>query len=223
MSDGLLLVAFGDKFDRMAAKAIAYSRGYTDMPVTVLTNTTNKNGIWHHTGDVNFVYINDTDGRNRQYKTTMIDYSPYDRTLYIDADSVVQNKGIERAFEALGNNDVMLNVYGTWADRVPLSYYRQVFRALNIKTPVRIYYGAFIGFTKSSGAREFFRRWNANWKKGGIAREMPALASTVKQMGDALKLRETNNTDRIFTWKKQTCFVIQHEYGREFWTKFNMR
>jgi len=219
--NGLLTVAFGAKFERMAAHTCAYSRRFTDLPITVLTNVNeeSRHPKWREVDNVNFVYIKDIQSNNRQYKTSMIDYSPYDKTIYIDADAIVQQKGIEKVFDRLEGKDIMLNVYGKWVDRVPLSYYRRAMALLNVKTPITIFYGAFIGFTKSEGARRFFKAWNANWKRSNIKREMPALACTVKKMPD-LKLVRTGNRDKVFTWIIRKGFIIQHEYGARFWTMF---
>ena len=219
MSDGLLYVAFGDKFDRMAAHTIEYSRRFTDMPITVLTNIQNRCTFWQNVNDINFVFINDVQKNNRQYKTTMINYSPYDRTIYLDADSIVQQKGIERAFNKLNGSDIMLNIYGRWNDKIPLSYYKIALAHIVVSIPIVIYYGAFIGFGKSESAKNFFKHWNENWIKSTIAREMPALAGTVKK-SEGLKLIQTNNNDNIFTWKKNREAIIQHEYGSQFWNQY---
>jgi hypothetical protein len=217
--NGLLYVAFGSKFEIMAAKTIAYSQRFTDLPITVLTNIADRCPGWSKTKNINFVYINDSTGRNRNYKTSMINYSPYEKTIYMDVDSVIQKKGIEKAFDLLDGNDIMLNVYGKWVGRVPLSYYRKVMAKLAVTIPIMIYYGAFVGFTKTEKAKSFFKTWNANWKKSGIKREMPALACTVKKM-DGLKLVKTGNKSGVFTWMIRDNFIIQHEYGARFWRKF---
>ena len=219
--NGLITVAFGKKFEDMACKTMGYSRKFTDLPITVITNipASERNEKWIDITDINFVYINDIQTNNRQYKTSMIDYSPYDKTIYIDADALIQMEGIERAFDKLDDKDLMLNLYGVWDKRVPLSYYRNAMALCNVKMPITIYYGAFIGFTKSEGARYFFKCWNKNWKRSGIKREMPALAITAKKFTD-LKLVTTKNTDKIFTWPIRDGYVIQHEYGAKFWRKF---
>jgi len=217
--NGLLYVAFGEKFDVMAAKTIAYSQRFTDLPITVLTNITNRCTGWAKTRDVNFIEIKDITGNNRNYKTSMINYSPYDKTIYMDVDSVIQQKGIEKAFDKLNGSDIMLNVYGKWTDRVPLSYYRVAMHRLAVTIPIMIYYGAFIGFSKTDTAKKFFLAWNKNWKKSGIQREMPSLACTAKKMPE-LKLIKTGNRDGFFTWKIQKGFCVQHEYGARFWREF---
>jgi len=217
--NGLLYVAFGEKFDQMAAKTIAYSQRFTDLPITVLTNITNRCAGWAKTRNINFVEINDVTGNNRNYKTSMINYSPYDKTIYMDVDSVIQQAGIEQAFDKLNGNDLMLNIYGQWVGRVPLSYYRDAMKILGVSIPIIIYYGAFVGFSKTDMAKKFFLEWNKNWKKSGIAREMPALACTVKKMPD-LKLVRIGNKAGIFTWRIQKGFCIQHEYGAKFWKMF---
>lgn len=217
--NGLLYLAFGEKFDVMAAQTIAYSQQFTHLPITVLTNIKTRCPDWEKTKDVNFVYIESEAFKNRQYKTTMIDFTPYENTLYMDVDSVIQKSGIENVFDKLDGYDLMLNLYGKWVDRIPLSYYRQAMKMIGIIAPLTVFYGAFIGFTKSEGARKFFKRWNENWKKSGIAREMPALACTVKQMSE-LKLVTTGNNDKFFTWPIRDGYYVQHEYGAGFWRKF---
>lgn len=220
--NGLLYVAFGEKFDIMAAKTIAYSQKFTDLPITVLTNVTKRCEGWKKTKNINFVEIKDSTVNNRNYKTSMINYSPYDKTIYIDTDSVIQQRGIEKAFDKLNGNDLMLNIYGQWVGRVPLSYYRRVMKKLAVTVPIIIYYGAFIGFSKTENAFKFFNNWNNNWKKScttGTLREMPALACTIKKM-PGLKLIRTGNSAKIFTWRIQKGFCIQHEYGAKFWKIF---
>ncbi len=219
--NGLLTVAFGAEFERMAAHTCAYSRKFTDLEITVLTNIPEKDRHekWKEVSNVNFVYINDVHTKNRHYKTSMIDYSPYDKTIYIDADAIVQQKGVEKVFDRLEGKDIMLNIYGKWIDRIPLSYYRRAMALLGVTAPLTVYYGAFIAFTKSDGAKKFFKAWNANWKKARMSREMPALACTVKKMPD-LKLVITNNRDKVFTWIIRKGFIIQHEYGARFWRMF---
>ena len=217
--NGLLYVAFGEKFDQMAAKTIAYSQKFTDLPMTVLTNIKNRCEGWKKTKGINFIEINDVTTNNRNYKTTMINYSPYDKTIYMDVDSVIQQKGIEKAFDRLNGNDLMLNIYGQWVGKVPLSYYRVAMHRLGVTIPIIIYYGAFIAFSKTDMARKFFAAWNKNWKKSGIKREMPSLACTVKKMPD-LKLVRIGNKAGIFTWRIQKGFYVQHEYGAKFWKIF---
>jgi len=219
MSNGLLYVAFGEKFDKMAAKTIAYSQQFTDLPMTVLTNITDRCDRWEKTKNINFIEIKDRTGNNRNYKTTMINYSPYDKTIYMDVDSVIQQRGLEKAFDKLEGNDLLLNIYGQWVGMVPLSYYRAVMGKLGVSVPIIIYYGAFIGFCKTERAQRFFENWNANWKKSGIRREMPSLACTVKKMPE-LRLVRIGNTAKIFTWRLQRGFCVQHEYGARFWKIF---
>ena len=218
--NGLITVAFGKKFDDISCKTMGYSRQFTDLPITVITNipANERNEKWVDISDINFVYINDVQENNRQYKTTVIDYSPYDKTIYIDADALIQKEGIEKAFDKLDGNDLMLNLYGRW-DKVHLSFYRLAMSLCNVTVPITVYYGAFIGFTKTECARCFFKCWNKNWRRSGIEREMPALAITVKKFKD-LKLVTTKDTDKIFTWLIRDGYVIQHEYGDEFWRKF---
>lgn len=225
--NGLLYIAFGEKFKKLAVQTIAYSRKYTDLPITILTNSKNREHL-EKLNNVNVVYIEDVTANNRQYKTTMIDYTPYDKTIYLDVDSVIQRKGIETAFSKLDGCDLMCNIYGRWVGHIPLSYYRTAMRLLKVNSPINIYYGALIGFNKTENIKNFFKTWNINWKiikndmfrMTGMYREMPALACTIKKMNGNLKLKELNNMSKVFSWRKNINAIVQHEYGARFYTDF---
>lgn len=219
MSNGILFVAFGQKFYDMAMKTVAYSRRFTELPFMILTNINNGS---LKIKDTDIKYINMPTDRNRQIKTTMIKYSPFDKTVYIDADSVIQKNGIEEAFNLIDGHDVMLNNYGTWhslKEAHRFTYYIKTMRRLNVDFPINIFYGAFIGFNKTETSNKFFVNWNKNWIDSHIAREMPALACTVKKMPE-LKVKRIGNANMIFTWKMNKTACVQHEYGAGFWRTF---
>lgn len=219
MSNGILIIAFGEKFDNMAADSVAYSRQHTDLEITVLSNLKKRTEKWDKIANVKFINFDLETKDNRKVKTSMINHSPYDKTIYIDADSIVQRAGIEKIFDKLGSADILLNVYGKWVDRIPLSYYRVAMTRLKETMPIYIYYGAFVGFTKSDGAVNFFKQWNNNYKISLIAREMPSLACTIKK-DTKLNLVKCNSKDNIFSWKVNPLAIIQHEYGALYWRKF---
>jgi hypothetical protein len=218
MSNGILFVVFGEKYYNMALKTITYSRKFTELPFHVLTNIKND-GLLKIT-NLTQEYIGINTAMNRHIKTTMIRKSPFDKTIYLDVDSVIQNKGIESAFDLLDSHDIMLNLYGVWNDGAKvLSYYRKAMARLKTVLPLTIYYGAFIGFNKTEQAHEFFNNWNANWIKSEIPREMPALACTVKAMKH-LNIKTIGSRDKIFSWIINRAAVIQHEYGHGFWGRY---
>lgn len=223
MKAGILFVVFGRSFYNLAIKTIKHSRKFTGLPFFVITNI--KNNDFKSIENTKYKYIDKPDALNRQYKTTMIDYSPFETTIYIDCDAVIQKGGIESVVELIEDNDILLNVYGTWTDQTKaLSYYRITMENLKVKFPLVLYYGAFIVFKKTKQAYKFFKEWNKNWIKSGVKREMPALACTAK-LNTETKIKKIMLKDGIFAWKPNEKAIIQHEYGngQVFWDTFFRR
>lgn len=213
--NGILQVAFGENYDKLAAYCVAYSRKFTDIPFCILTNTvdSNRHGKWSEIKNVSFIYIADKRENNRQYKTQMIDYTPFDKTLYLDCDSIIQKSGIESVFDRIIDGQLLLNLYGRWnKDRTIPRLYERVFNTAGVSLPINVYYGALCGFTKNVD-RKFFDGWNRIWKETGKGREMPALASAVR-LSD-VKVDAMNNNDKVFTWLVRKNFIIQHNYGHD--------
>jgi len=209
--DGIIFLVFGEEFYKMAMKTISYSRKYTDIPFKILTNI--RINEFDSIDNTRVEYMDMATRDNRQVKTTMINYSPFDRTIYMDCDAIIQKKGIENVFDMLDNRDIMLNLYGIWRDsRQSLSYYRITMDRLRINYPIEIYYGAIIGFNKTDAAKTFFSNWNNNWRKSGIRRDMPALACTIKKM-PTLKIKKLYTKDNVFKWGKSNNAIIIHEQG----------
>lgn len=213
MSSGIIMVAFGEQYDELAARTVAYSRKYTSAPIRILTNVVKVSDCWSRIRGVTFQHLGLPQDQNRAVKTRIIDYSPFDVTLYLDCDAIVQRDGISRLLSAIKGYDLTLNVYGRWAARHPLnSCYRKALSALHADLPLTVYYGALVGFTKTDKARAFFSRWHDYWLSTGSGRDMPALAAAVKDSDVAV--RELTNKDGYFSWGHNRHAVIQHEYGR---------
>jgi len=213
--NGILHVAFGENYDKLAAYCVAYSRRYTDLPFAILTNIvdSNRHGKWSEIDNVEFIYINDERENNRNYKTRMIEYTPFDKTLYLDCDSVIQKDGVEKVFDRIKDNSVLLNLYGHWKEgkHIP-GLYSKALRLSGLSLPIVVYYGALCGFTKN-GTSEFFNEWHRVWKVTGCGREMPALSCAAKLSG--INVDAMSNKDRVFTWPVRSNFFIQHNYGKE--------
>jgi len=217
--NGIIFLAFGRKYYDMALKTITYSRKFTELPFVVVTNINNGH---LKVKDTDVKYIDMPTEKNRQIKTTIIKYSPFDKTIYMDVDSLIQRSGIEQAFQLIDGYDIMLNNYGIWKDIKAarrFNYYIETMRILKVEFPISIFYGAFIAFTKNDMAQQFFSNWNLNWRTSHITREMPALACTVKKMPE-LKVKRIGSADKIFSWKTDRAACIQHECGGGFWRRF---
>jgi len=227
---GLIYVVFGTRYERLAARAISYSRTMTNLPILVLTNIPQSARSKDWETGIEFRDVSKLKKSNRQIKLMLNKLTPFDETLYLDCDSVLQNKGIEQVFDSMAGCDVVLRVYGDWpVKRKLMSYYSVTFKKCNAELPIRIYYGAFIGFRKTPGTDLFFDAWYKNHETAGIVREMPALAVTVKQLKGKVTFKEFMTVDNIFTWKIDHRAIVAHEYRdsrtwwRDFWKRKNVK
>ncbi len=182
MSRGLIYIVFGESCERMAASTIAYSRQFTDLPICVVTNTKRISPAWDDIEDISFVEVKSGFTHNRRYKLRMNEYSPFDETLYLDADSVIQNEGIEKAFDLLEEHDMVMNLLLDWkvGDKI-IRLYRTALRRTELTLPLKVFNGAFICFKNNQKTRDLFHLWYDNWVITGKGREMPALACAIKQ------------------------------------------
>lgn len=211
-NNGILMVAFGEQYDNFAAHCAVYSRKITNIPFCIISNLEKKHPLWQSVENCQFITLNLPQDENRAVKTSMIKYTPFEKTLYLDCDAIIQRPGIEKTFDLIPDDGIMLNIYGRWCEKskIPAGY-RKAFILSGAAFPINIYYGALCGFTKSDKAIDFFTLWHAYWQQNGRGREMPALACAAKNSG--ITIRELSNKDKIFTWLRRPDAVVQHEFG----------
>jgi hypothetical protein len=225
MTAGIYTVAYGEDYDRCAACAFRYGRKHTDLPIAVATNLRagERCKAWAEVPNVTFMYFaNRNQGDNRRAKLQMDLISPFERTLYIDADSVIQNAGVERFAPLLDDNEMVFNwriTFGT-GDRI-WNIYARCMAMFGVKKPISIYNGGIIAFRKTPAVREFFRVWMSHWETFGCGREMPPLNCTIKEFEG--KLKYTTFPLLFFAdAQTHTDTVIQHNYSRDFNQKFGI-
>jgi hypothetical protein len=186
VSQGIVYIAFGEEYDKLAAHTIEKSKRFVSIPITVLTNLKKRNEKWKESPEINFVFIDVPTENNREIKTLLYKYSPYDETLYIDCDSVIVKKGIETIFEHFGNNDLILqaNAMPTWVmGKRYFKIYRDCAMQFGCSLPLNIYQGGIFAFRKSETISIFFDLWNRYWRARGCGRDMPSLACAVQNSG----------------------------------------
>lgn len=180
MSDGIIYIVFGKEYERMALRTVLLSRQHTHLPFFVITNISDRQPQWNQIPGIRFLtFPKMNQDENRRIKTSLVSYTPFDRTLYLDVDSVIQREGIESVFELLEQSDMAMNRYLQWnsGDRVLVLYHRHMKRH-GVKLPLSVWNGAAIAFKKNQMVQKFFDKWMEYWEveKG---REMPALACAV--------------------------------------------
>ncbi len=211
MSRGIVMIAFGEQYERYALAALNYSIHNLDCEVVVFVNSKKSDSRWSALKNVRLVRFDKPQDSNREVKTNIIDYTPFGETIYVDCDSVFQKQGIEKYFTEIPNNGLLLNLFGNWREGYKLStVYRKAFERVSLSLPMTIYYGACFGFKKNEETRKFFKLWNYYWNLNGCGRDMPSLAVAVKLSGIDKKV--LIRADGMFSWPISRNTVIQHEY-----------
>lgn len=211
MVDGIAYVCFGKTFDNTLAHACVITRKYTELPIVVFTNIKNRSEKWKDVSDVEFIYFDMEDKENREIKTQLPHHTPFDNTLYLDSDTVIQKEGIEQSFVPLQNGyDICVNPeFMIQQDGQTFNIYNKTIQKLECPLPLVVVSGGYLCFTKSDKVKEFFDTWNKNWKTMGSGREMPSLACALRvsdlKISSILNMYEPNveNED----------VIVQHNWG----------
>lgn len=223
MKIGLIYVAFGSGCDKLAAHCVAYSRKYTQIPITVLTNIPAhlRSTKWQSVSNIEFKYFDMPVGQNRHIKTTLPEHSPYDYTIYMDADSIIQKEGFDELITSMAElgPDLILNHFCTYPypDKKFQNIYLRAFKKFECAGPLLVYNGAFIGFKNTENAKLFFSTWHKYWKEFGAQREMPPLACAINN----LPLVTVMDLPAGFFCPdhKDDNATVQHNYHEDFYSR----
>jgi hypothetical protein len=155
-----------------------------------LTNVKNRDAKWKESPDINFIYIDAPTDSNRDIKSQLYKYTPYEKTLYIDCDAIITRLGIEAIFDYLtDDNNFVFQHHALWVDGIQYyRLYRDTAKTLKVSLPLRVCLGGFWAFKKTPKAEGFFDLWNQYWKEMGSGRDMPALACAIKNSGISYSL-----------------------------------
>ena len=228
---GIIWLGFGVEYDRLLVQTAGYSRRFTDLPFIVLTNlgSSVRDPRWGGIPGVTFKVIDIPDTENRAVRTTIIDYTDFDATLYLDSDSLIQRDGVDQFFEILGDNDVLL-----WRNRTHTASntspgYDVIVARNNFRYPLDVYAGGVMAFTRSLSVVDMFRRWCEYWRGCDRQADMPALAIAVKGslINSGLKVSIISPASRLYDKgfdddKGDIRCVVQHRYTK-FWRDFGIK
>ena len=210
ITKGIITLAFGVSYDEMAARCFRHSRKRTDLPLVVMSNLKKRSDIWDEVSNVTFLDFDVSQEVNREYKTSMYKYSPFDKTLYIDSDAIVQHDGLENYINKIPDTGILVNVEERFSRRDQVyNIYREAYVTAGVDIPLTVYYGGCVGFGKGPGVEKFFSDWNRVWVATGRCREMPCLSCAVKlSNADVIEVEQ----NKLFSWKMVPHTIIQHEY-----------
>jgi len=208
---GVVYVAFGKNYLFQCLHSILSIRRLSDIPVYVLTNVEPRL-VWREKpGGVEYVVLSDPDHFNRFYKTSLIQFTPFERTLYLDTDTAVRSKVFEKGFEMLNSYD-FLGVCRNERVRSPKELgppvYKLCHKKFGYEFPLTLVNGGVLFFRKSPSTQKFFSIWNRVWDEMGRGRDMPALAYALQQV------KEMKVKLLPLAWNDPKGSIITHAYGQ---------
>ncbi|MFK8035743.1 MAG: putative nucleotide-diphospho-sugar transferase [Hyphomicrobiales bacterium] len=177
-TSGIIYLAFGSPYLVMALRSIRSLRKTNpDLPICLVTNLAiAKTDIPLLRDDDTLAVLEEDQANNRAIKTSINTISPYDRTLFLDCDTVVLG-ALDTGFRFLDDFDLAFR----------LNPYPQTRKG---KADVTIMEGLTVGdcphwnsgvmfFAKRPAADQFFQSWNENFHSLASPYDQVALVRTI--------------------------------------------
>ena len=214
-SAGCLFVAFGEAhlvLSLIAIRSLKEKNG--DLSVQLITNVdVNLNSFDFWNSDFDYLtYLNlDTD-KNRLIKTNLIEYTKFDKTLFIDSDSLI-NGDICKIFEFSEKFDLGLKL--NWRPQTieEKSNY-QITKNLSVGDFSHWNSGVIL-FNNNASIKSFFRNWQENFVDMASPFDQPSLANTLYSMPELrfISLDERwNSSGPVLNRKKWSQWVKIFHY-----------
>jgi hypothetical protein len=158
MLDGVLYIAYGTRAVREAAESIRTLRKHHGWPVTVIGDKV------ENTGHIDC----DNEGMpGRWAKVNLLDLSPFERTLYLDADTRIHGK-LDAGFRILDDGWDLVMVPSQIGD-CPLHHLDEGEREITLAElgdtfPLMLNTGV-MWFRKSPAMQHLFAEWATEWQR----------------------------------------------------------
>jgi len=174
-AEGVLYVAFGRQYALSAAASAAATAAQTQLPVHVLTNVRRKvlNKMSWPEGTT-FTHFDRPDEDNREIRTRMIEFTPFDRTLHLDADAVIVSGQAAVPLRYLAAFDAVFVGYRSISGCALADQWGPIKNDLADANHFAIC-GGLMWFARNERTEEMFRLWNGYWREEGRGRDMPGL------------------------------------------------
>lgn len=156
-SKGFLIVASMSKayYDAAILLAISIHDFYPDAKIAFFTHPE----FMRDQDRYLFDYINLDIPKDIRAKLWALDKTPYDITLYMDADTEVQHDDFVTVFDQLGKNDILFTRVRLYSGRV------QYFTVGDSDKEFLPYHGGLFLYRKTKNMLQFMREWYINYKK----------------------------------------------------------
>ena len=158
--NGVIWVAFGDLYLSMAILSMKSLKNHNSLPCTVVTNKLvdiNQIDFWDPIND-KLIYLDIASSENRDVKTAIYNYASYERTLYLDCDTIIR-EDITMIFKYLDYFDFCIRPY----IRKRTGYLGNL-DILNQGAKVKDYphfNGGVFAFRRNQANKNFFEKWGS--------------------------------------------------------------
>lgn len=177
---GVVYIAFGHLYLAMALFSIStLRRKNCDLPVMIITNMDVDFGrldFWSDARDIVKI-INIDAKQNREIKTDLYKYVPFDRAAYIDADTYILNN-FDNVWTFLDYFDIALKLNPIKQKKAGKG--DQLI--LNSSTYVRDvphFNSGVIFFKKSEKTKNFFALWSKSFREGNVPYDQVSLVDSI--------------------------------------------
>lgn len=154
---GVLYIVFGDKNMMMEAIVSIHSIRIYNKSIPILVYTDDKDFFVGRTKD-EFLEIRNVDAQHKRSKVDFIGLSPFEKTLYLDSDTIVLFN-VDEMFEGLSHFDILFTPDFS-RKRVR---YSGIDKYNSISSVIPEINGGVMAFNDSEGVKDFFSLWRKNF------------------------------------------------------------
>ena len=177
---GVVYIAFGQLYLAMALFSLrTFRRINSEVPVMIITNLDvdfGKLEFWSDERDI--VKVVDIDAKhNREIKTNLYQYVPFDLVAYIDADTYILND-FSNVWKFLDYFDIALKLNPTKQKKVGKGDQLILDSSIYVKDVPHFNSGV-IFFRKSDNTKNFFAHWYKSFCKDDIPYDQVSLVDAV--------------------------------------------
>jgi hypothetical protein len=173
---GAIYLAFGKPYLAMAAVSAASAKAHTEnLQAAVVTNVAPQPDEFKHLPFDHWIYVDDKTENNRQHKIQVNRYSPFDKTVFLDCDTVAVGS-LSDLSGYLDDFDLAMQITGLLA-----GYKHSDVQVLNGKRIGSLphWNSGVIPFANRPEVHEFFDKWKESFARLNISSDQPACVEAV--------------------------------------------
>ncbi len=190
IKNGIMIISFGDGYNSILEYVVNTYANHTNIPILIYTDCYDSCKYFIDNNNIHVIYISqlfiDPCLFSRIIKTQCYKYSPYERTMYVDIDSICNDR-FDYVFDYLDNHDLcmqpssILNIpfkeiknklHPTCIDRY--IEYNSKIKMCNENDLVSIYAGGLVFFKKNDVTKRIFDNLSKFWYESGAKFDMPS-------------------------------------------------